>query len=162
MPSRRTAGDGMIRQKKQGLWEGRIIVGHKENGSNIFRYVYGKTKKETAEKLRRMITEFDGVELNDNSYMTLSEWLETWQKWHGWDIIDVDYEDLKEGMFYPQDFHVFRHGFLWHSNFSSFDKESDLLGSIHYYYDIDPDSDIPIKEQMEQFMRKIYENVDWA
>lgn len=82
MPSRRTAGDGMIRQKKQGLWEGRIIVGHKENGSNIFRYVYGKTKKETAEKLRRMITEFDGVELNDNSYMTLSEWLEIWLNEH--------------------------------------------------------------------------------
>ena len=91
-----------------------------------------------------------------------AEWLATWQKWHGWDIINVDYDDIKEGMFYPQDFHVFRHGFLWHSNFSSFDKESDLLGSIHYYYDIDLDSDIPIKEQMEQFMRKIYENVDWA
>ena len=45
---------------------------------------------------------------------------------------------------------------------SSWDKESDLFGNIHYYYEIDPDSDIPIKEQMELFMRQIYDVVDWA
>ena len=82
MANRRTSGEGMIRQKKKGLWEGRIIVGHKEDGSPIFRYVYGKTKKETAEKLRKRIAEYDGIELNDNSYMTLSEWLEVWLNEH--------------------------------------------------------------------------------
>jgi len=29
---RRPSGEGMIRQKKKGQWEGRIVVGHKENG----------------------------------------------------------------------------------------------------------------------------------
>lgn len=91
-----------------------------------------------------------------------AEWLETWQKWHGWEIAGYDYEDIKEGMFYPEDFAVFRHGFLWHSPMSSGDNASGLSGSIHYYYEIDPDSAVPIKEQMEQFMRKIYYVVDWG
>lgn len=91
-----------------------------------------------------------------------TEWLETWQKWHGWDIAEYDYEDIKEGMLYPQDFAVFKYGFLWHSPMSSWDKESDLFANIHYYYEIDPDSDTPIKKQMELFMRQIYDVVDWA
>lgn len=91
-----------------------------------------------------------------------AEWLEAWQKWHGWEIAEYDYEDIKEGMFYPEDFAVFRHGFLWHSPMSSGDNASGLSGSIHYYYEIDPDSAVPIKEQMEQFMRKIYHVIDWG
>ena len=50
MANRRPAGDGMVRQKKRGQWEGRITVGHKSDGKPIFRYVYGKTQKETLEK----------------------------------------------------------------------------------------------------------------
>ena len=49
MANRRPAGDGMVRQKKRGQWEGRITVGHKSDGKPIFRYVYGKTQKETLE-----------------------------------------------------------------------------------------------------------------
>ena len=52
MAKRRPSGDGMVRRKKEdGRWEGRIVVGHKENGESIFRYVYGKTQKELLEKL---------------------------------------------------------------------------------------------------------------
>lgn len=91
-----------------------------------------------------------------------AEWLDTWQKWHGWDIASYNYEDIKEGMFYPEDFAVFKHGFLWHSPMSSWDKESDIFGNIHYYYEIDPDSSTSIKEQMELFMRKIYDSIDWG
>ena len=32
MARRRPSGEGMIRQKKKGQWEGRVVVGHKENG----------------------------------------------------------------------------------------------------------------------------------
>lgn len=90
------------------------------------------------------------------------EWLDTWQKWHGWDIVSYNYEDIKEGMLYPEDFAVFKHGFLWHSPTSSCDKDSDIFGNIHYYFEIDPDSATPIKDQMELFMHKIYNNIDWG
>lgn len=92
-----------------------------------------------------------------HSFMsTEKEWLNTFQKWYGFDIVHYNYEDIKEGMFYPQDFSVFRHGFLWCSNQSSGDIETKISGNIHYYFDIDMDSDIPIKTQMKSMMSKIY------
>ena len=112
------------------------------------------------DKLVYVETEYN--EKLHNFFSDNAEWLETWQKWHGWDFAEYSYEDIKEGMFYPQDFAVFKHGFLWHSPMSSWDTESDLFGNIHYYYEIDPDSDTPIKQQMELFMRQIYDVVDWA
>ena len=32
MAKRRASGEGMLRKKDDGRWEGRIVVGHKENG----------------------------------------------------------------------------------------------------------------------------------
>ena len=40
MAKRRPSGDGMVRKREDGRWEGRIVVGHKENGDPIFRYIY--------------------------------------------------------------------------------------------------------------------------
>ena len=45
MAKRRPSGDGMVRKREDGRWEGRIVVGHKENGEPIFRYVLAKTQK---------------------------------------------------------------------------------------------------------------------
>ena len=44
MTKRRPSGDGMVRKREDGRWEGRIVVGHKENGDSIFRYVYANTQ----------------------------------------------------------------------------------------------------------------------
>lgn len=78
MAKRRPSGEGMIRQKKNGQWEGRIVVGHKENGDPIFRYVYAKTQKELIDKLHHKIDEFRDAELTENSNMMLGEWLDKW------------------------------------------------------------------------------------
>lgn len=78
MAKRRPSGEGMIRQKKKGQWEGRIVVGHKENGDPIFRYVYAKTQKELIDKLHHKIDEFRDAELTENSNMMLGEWLDKW------------------------------------------------------------------------------------
>ena len=77
MAKRRPNGDGMVRKVK-GKWEGRIIVGHKDDGSPIFRYIYGKTQKELTEKMHRKLNEYQGVELTEDSKMTLGEWLDVW------------------------------------------------------------------------------------
>ena len=50
MAKRRPSGDGMVRKRDDGRWEGRIVVGHKENGDSIFRYVYADNQKETVHK----------------------------------------------------------------------------------------------------------------
>ena len=78
MAKRRPNGEGMIRQKKKGQWEGRIVVGHKENGQPIFRYVYAKTQKELLDKLHYKIDEYRDTELTEDSKMLLSEWLDKW------------------------------------------------------------------------------------
>ena len=78
MSKRRTNGDGMIRKLSCGTWEGRIVVGHKQNGSSIFRYVYAKTQKELKQKLKKMLDDFQNVNLTEGSNMILSEWLDIW------------------------------------------------------------------------------------
>ena len=78
MGERRPSGDGMVRKREDGRWEGRIVVGHKDNGDSIFRYIYADTQKELTTKLRQNIDAFQGVELTGESKMTLAEWLDRW------------------------------------------------------------------------------------
>lgn len=78
MAKRRPSGDGMVRLKKKGQWEGRIVVGHKDDSTPIYRYVYGKTQKECLSKLHAMIEQYRDVELTEQSNITLSEWLDKW------------------------------------------------------------------------------------
>ena len=78
MAKRRPSGDGMVRKREDGRWEGRIVVGHKENGDSIFRYIYADTQKVLTEKLRQNIGLYQGVSLTEQSKITLSEWLDRW------------------------------------------------------------------------------------
>ncbi len=78
MAKRRPSGDGMVRRRDDGRWEGRIVVGHKENGDSIFWYVYAPTQKELSAKLRQHIDSYQGADLTEQSRMTLSEWLDKW------------------------------------------------------------------------------------
>ena len=78
MGKRRPSGDGMVRKRDDGRWEGRIVVGHKENGDSIFRYIYADTQKELTAKLRQNIDIYQGIDLTEQSRMSLAEWLEQW------------------------------------------------------------------------------------
>ena len=78
MGKRRPSGNGMVRKRDDGRWEGRIVVGHKANGDPIFRHVYAKTQKALTEKLHQSIECYQDVELTEDSRMTLGEWLDRW------------------------------------------------------------------------------------
>ena len=78
MGKRRPSGDGMVRKREDGRWEGRIVVGHKANGDSIFRYIYADTQKELTAKLRQNINAYQGVDLTEESSTTLSQWLDKW------------------------------------------------------------------------------------
>ena len=78
MAKRRPSGDGMVRKRNDGRWEGRIVVGHKDNGDSIFRYVYAGTQKELTAKLHQCIEAYQGVNLTEMSRITLLEWLDQW------------------------------------------------------------------------------------
>ena len=78
MAKRRPSGDGMVRQRDNGRWEARIVIGHKKNGDPIFHHDYAKTQREVTDKLHQSIERYRDVELTEDSSMTLSEWLDIW------------------------------------------------------------------------------------
>ena len=78
MAKRRPAGDGLVRKRSDGRWEGRIVVGHKADGSPIFRSVFAKTQVELLKKLHSRMEEYRDVELTEESGMTLGQWLDKW------------------------------------------------------------------------------------
>ena len=78
MAKRRPSGDGMVRKRADGRWEGRIVIGHKDNGDSIFRYCSAVTQKELLRKLHQDIEEYRDVDLCEDSKMPLGEWLDRW------------------------------------------------------------------------------------
>lgn len=78
MAKRRPSGDGMVRKRADGRWEGRIVVGHKNNGEPIYRYVLAKTQAELTQKLHDKIEMYRDADLSEDSNMTLGEWLDKW------------------------------------------------------------------------------------
>ena len=78
MAKRRPAGDGMVRRRDDGRWEGRIVIGHRENGEPLFRHVYAKTQKALLDKLHQNIECYRDVELTEDSRMILGQWLDRW------------------------------------------------------------------------------------
>ena len=76
MAKRRPSGDGMVRKREDGRWEGRIVVGHKKNGDPIHRYVLARTQKELIVKLHDCIEMYRDADLTEDSNMTLGEWLD--------------------------------------------------------------------------------------
>ena len=78
---RRDAGDGTIRLRADGRWEGRYTVGyHPETGKQIMRSVYAKTKREVREKLNKTLTDIQEGTYIEPTSITVGEWLDTWLK----------------------------------------------------------------------------------
>ncbi len=79
---RRANGEGCIRQRKDGRWEGRFTAGYDLlTGKGVYKSVYAPTKKECAEKMAKAIRENTapyfrrGKGFEDRP---LSDWLRSW------------------------------------------------------------------------------------
>ena len=55
MAKKRGNGEGSIHKRSDKRWEGRIVVGHKKDGSPILKSVFGKTQKECISNLQKAI-----------------------------------------------------------------------------------------------------------
>ena len=60
MAKKRKAGNGLIRQRADGRWEGRYVVGYDDHGYPKTKAVFGKSKRECAEKLAALKTQLGG------------------------------------------------------------------------------------------------------
>ena len=78
MAKRRPQGDGTIHKRKDGRWEARLVIGHKNDGSPMYKSVFAKTQKEALKLLHTAIETYRDVDLTEDSRMTLGEWLDKW------------------------------------------------------------------------------------
>ena len=79
MPKRRANGEGNIRKRKDGRWEGRYTAGYDpESGKRIIKNVLGKTQAEVKEKLKAAISESQRLDVSKAGTYTVSSWMKTW------------------------------------------------------------------------------------
>ena len=79
MAKKRANGEGNIRKRKDGRWEGRYTAGYDEKtGKRITKSVLGKTQTEVKEKLTKAVAEAEAVDVRRADEYTLGTWLQTW------------------------------------------------------------------------------------
>ena len=79
MPKRRANGEGNIRKRKDGRWEGRYTAGYdQETGKRIIKNVLGKTQAEVKEKLKTAISESQQLDVSKAGAYTVSSWMKMW------------------------------------------------------------------------------------
>ena len=78
MAKRRANGEGNIRKRKDGRWEGRYVAGHDANGKEIRKNVLGKTQAEVKDKLRKAIEEAKYLDVAKADEYTVERWVKTW------------------------------------------------------------------------------------
>ena len=78
MGKRRKQGEGTLRLRKDGRWEGRVVVGYDDKGLPITKNVTAKTKTECAEKLEALKEKYGKPTEKINSEMLFGEWIDFW------------------------------------------------------------------------------------
>ena len=79
MAKKRANGEGNIRKRADGRWEGRYTAGyHPETGKRIIKNVLGKTQAECKAKLKKAIEESQALDISRADEYTVATWLRTW------------------------------------------------------------------------------------
>ncbi len=80
MAKRRANGEGSIRKRKDGRWEGRYTAGRDPaSGKAIYKNVLGKTQAEVKEKLKAAIEKSSRLDSKSGHY-TVGQWLDIWME----------------------------------------------------------------------------------
>ena len=80
MSKKRANGEGNIRKRKNGRWEGRYTAGYDpKTGKRINKNVLGKTQAEVREKLKTAMAECQGLDVSrEADEHTVATWLKMW------------------------------------------------------------------------------------
>ena len=79
MGKRRKKGEGSVRQRNDGRWEGRVVIGYDEKGLPRTKNVLAKTKRECQEKLKQLRETVTGPRTEKvRPEMPFGEWLDFW------------------------------------------------------------------------------------
>lgn len=100
MARKRKAGDGTLRLRKDGRWEGRVVIGYDEKGLPKTKNVLAKTKAECVEKLDKLKTECGIVAHRARPDMQFGDWLDLWYKTYAKPTIRLTTQRSYEGQIY--------------------------------------------------------------
>lgn len=78
MSKKRANGEGSIRKRKDGRWEGRYTAGYDKDGKVITKNVLGKTQAEVKEKLKTAIEESQKLDPTRTGQYTVRTWVTLW------------------------------------------------------------------------------------
>ena len=79
MAKRRANGEGSLRKRKDGRWEGRYTAGTDSvTGKAIVKSVLGKTQAEVKEKMKKAIAESESLDVKRSGMYTVGEWMDLW------------------------------------------------------------------------------------
>ena len=78
MAKRRKNGKGLLRQRKDGRWEGRVVVGYDDKGLPKTKNVLAKTKTECAEKLEKLREEYRPPSTRCKPDMLFGDYIDFW------------------------------------------------------------------------------------
>ena len=78
MSKKRANGEGNIRKRKDGRWEGRYTAGHTAEGKPIYRNVLGHSQGEVKEKLAKALEDSKSLDLTLHGQYSVGQWLDIW------------------------------------------------------------------------------------
>ena len=101
MAKKRKSGTGTVRQRGDGRWEGRVVIGYDDNGLPKTKNVLAKTKRECQEKLRQLTESMVGR--NDRKVkpdMLFGDWLCYWYETHSKPTLRASTQNNYENVIY--------------------------------------------------------------
>ena len=79
MSKHRANGEGNLRKRSDGRWEGRYTAGYDpDTGKRIIKNVLGRTQAETKEKLKAAVEQAQQVDVTRTDEYTVATWLRAW------------------------------------------------------------------------------------
>jgi len=79
MAKRRANGEGNLRKRSDGRWEGRYTAGYDPHtGKRIIKNVLGKTQAEVREKLKLAVEDSQKVDASKDRNLTVGQWAALW------------------------------------------------------------------------------------
>ena len=83
MAGKRKNGEGTVRLRQDGRWEGRCVIGYDDNGYTKTKNVLAKTKRECVEKLRQLREDCGSVKSDKiRPDMCFGDWITYWYENH--------------------------------------------------------------------------------
>lgn len=103
LAKKRKSGTDTVRQRGDGRWEGRVVVGYDDNGLPKTKNVLAKTKRECQEKLRQLTESMVGR--NDRKIkpdMLFGDWLCYWYETHSKPTLRASTQNNYENVIHNQ------------------------------------------------------------